>query len=493
MKPLPARFAAALAASLLLVGGVSGCASKDTRAAQAAAEAEAALQQGNFAVARRNIQTALGIRDDVSDYWLTSAHISLATKNFAGAFDAYENVYQLDRGNIEALRQLCQLGLNVRQPDKVDRYADQLLVINLNDPLPLTMKGGAALQRGDWKNALVFADRVLGANAADVGALILKGQALAYKGDNAAAAALIEESLKAPGDGTSRLVFLRDLYQKTSNADGYQKTLARLANANPSDTQMQLDYADWLYQTGRPDGAFDFVLPVLRKNPKDIALASRILEMWLDAGRDALSTQQILIGGQEDAIEIKATFAQYANEIGQPDLALRVLGDAVPTGEPDAGNSNAKAALAFSVGLKGRVQDALARVQDVLDVDPSQPRALLTRARLRAAMHDYEGALSDGRQLVTDDVTNITARLALTDILLVQNQPELAEANLREALRVAPASTRAAARLAKMLVARGRSDEASTVLRDMARSAQISPRAQAVLASFHLSNDPLQR
>ncbi|RYD28578.1 MAG: tetratricopeptide repeat protein, partial [Lysobacteraceae bacterium] len=73
------------------------------------------------------------------------------------------------------------------------------------------------------------------------------------------------------------------------------------------------------------------------------------------------------------------------------------------------------------------------------------------------------------------------------------NQPELAEANLREALRVAPASTRAAARLAKMLVARGRSDEASTVLRDMARSAQISPRAQAVLASFHLSNDPLQR
>ncbi|RYD22437.1 MAG: hypothetical protein EOP89_12760, partial [Lysobacteraceae bacterium] len=198
MKPLPARFAAALAASLLLVGGVSGCASKDTRAAQAAAEAEAALQQGNFAVARRNIQTALGIRDDVSDYWLTSAHISLATKNFAGAFDAYENVYQLDRGNIEALRQLCQLGLNVRQPDKVDRYADQLLVINLNDPLPLTMKGGAALQRGDWKNALVFADRVLGANAADVGALILKGQALAYKGDNAAAAALIEESLKAP-------------------------------------------------------------------------------------------------------------------------------------------------------------------------------------------------------------------------------------------------------------------------------------------------------
>jgi len=170
-----------------------------------------------------------------------------------------------------------------------------------------------------------------------------------------------------------------------------------------------------------------------------------------------------------------------------------VLGNAVPTGEPDAGNSNAKAALAFAVGLKGRVQDALARVENILDVDPSQPRALLTRARLRAVTRNFEGALSDGRQLVTDDVGNITARLALTDILLVQNQPGLAESNLREALQITPASTRAAARLAKMLVARGKSDEASTVLRDMARAAQISPRAQAVVASFHLSDDPLRR
>ena len=487
------RFTAAFAASLLLAGTVGGCASKDDRAAAAAAAAETDFQQGNLVSARRNIQTAIGIRDDVSDYWLTLAHIAMSARDFPGAFDAYENVYQLDRGNLEALRQLCQLGLNVRQPDKVDRYADQLLVINTNDPLPLTMKGGAALQRGDWKNALVFADRVLAINAADVGALILKGQALAYKGDNVGAAKLIEESLVPGSDPSSRLVFLRDLYQKIGNSDGYQNTLARLAVANPDDTRMQLDYADWLYQTQRPDKAFDIVLSVLRKHPKDIALASKILEMWLDEGRDALAAKQILQGGQEDALETKATFAQFANETGQPDLALQVLGDAVPAGTPDAGTSNAKASYAFAIGLKGRAQDALARVEDILNVDSSQPRALLTRARLRAATRNPEGALSDARQLVADDVGNITARLALTDILLAQNQPDLAESNLREALRVVPDSSRAAARLSTMLIARGDADDAATVLRDMARASQISPRAQAVVASLHLSNDPLTR
>lgn len=494
MKPLPARFAAALAASLLLVGGVSGCSTKDSRAAEAAALADTALQQGDFAAARRNIDTAIRNRDDVSDYWLTSARIALATQNFGNAFNAFENVYQLDKGNLEALRQLCQLGLTVRLPDKVDRYADQLLVINPNDSLPLTMKGGAALQRGDWKKAMAFADRVLAISPTDVGALILKGQALAYKGDNAASAKLIEESLATAGDPTSRLVFLRDLYLSNGNREGYQRTLARLANANPNDTRMQLDYADWLYQTQRPDSAFDFVMPVLRQNPKNIALASQILEMWLDEGRDALSTKQILLGGQEDSLEIRATFAQFANETGQPDLALRVLGTAVPKGAPDAGNSNAKAAMAFAIGLNGAVQDALGRLEDILDVDATQPRALLARARFRAATKNYRGALSDARQLVTDDIGNITARLALTDILLEQNQPDLAESNLREALGVVPYSTRAAARLAKLLIERNDQREAaSTVLRDMARAARISPRADAVVASFHLSDDPLSR
>ena len=493
MKSSFVRLAAALAASVLVVGGAGGCASKDERAAAAAAKADAFLQQGDLQRARQNIQTAIGFRDDVSDYWLTLARVAMAMKDPTKAFEAYENVYQLDRGNLEALRQLCQLGLNVRQPDKVDRYADQLLVINPNDSLPLTMKGGAALQRGDSKNALVFAERVLAANATDIGALILKGQALAYRGDNAAAAKLIEESLVPGSDPTSRLVFLRDLYQRSANSDGYQRTLARLAERNPTDSRMQLDFADWLYQTGQPDRAFTIVRAVFRQHPKDIAIASTILEMWLDEGRDALTAQQILLGGSDAALETKATFAQFANETGQPDLALQVLGTDLPGTAPDPGNSNAKATYAFAVGLKGRAQDALSRTQQILDTDPSQPRALLTRARLRAATRNFEGALSDGRQLVSDDVANITARLALTDILLAQNQPALAESNMREALRVSPDSSRAAARLAAMLIASGRRDEAGTVLRDMVRASQISPRAKAVLASFHLSNDPLTR
>lgn len=491
MKPSSLRFAAAFAVSL--AGGLGGCASKDEQAAKAAAQADTDLQQGNIGSARRNIQKAIGIRDDVSDYWLTSARLALMSKDFGGAFDAYENVYQLDRGNIEALRQLCQLGLNVKQLDKVDRYADQLLVINPGDPLPLTMKGGAALQRGDSNTALALANRVLTANPHNVGALILKGQTLAYKKDNAGAAKLIEESLGSDSDTTSRLVFLRDLYQKSGDQNGYQRTLARLAQRNPRDVQMQLDFADWLYQTQHPDQAFGLVRGVLRLRPNDLSLASSILEMWLNEGRDALTTQQMLLGSAGASLETKATYAQFANETGQPDLALKLLGDDQAGVDPNPGNSDAKAAFAFAIGLKGRVQDALARVQQILDFDSGQPRALLTHARLRAATHNMEGALSDARQLVSEDGANITARLALTDILIAKGQADLGESNLREALQVVPDSNRAAERLAKILIATGRTGEATTVLRDMARAAEVSPRAQALLASFHVSSGAAAR
>jgi cytochrome c-type biogenesis protein CcmH/NrfG len=124
--------------SVLMAIVLSSCSHPDRAAANAATDAETAFQQGRNAVALRSIHAALAIRDDVSDYWLLLGRISTAEKDLPGAFTAYENVIKLDRGNVEALRLLCQLGLTVKAPDKVDKYADQLLLLTPGDPLPRT-------------------------------------------------------------------------------------------------------------------------------------------------------------------------------------------------------------------------------------------------------------------------------------------------------------------------------------------------------------------
>lgn len=462
---------------------LTSCSSADTTAAKAAAEADMALQQGRIPDALRAAHEAVAARDDVSDYWLLLGRISLAASDYGGAFTAYENVIQLDRTNVEAMRLICQLGLSVRQPDKVDKYADQLLLLTPNDNLPLVMKGGAALQRGDKDASLRFAEQVLAKNPEDLGAQILKARVLAARGNFNDAAALIEGSLTPTGDNTPRLTFLKDLYTQALDRTRYSYTVKRIAAANPKDPNIQLEYAEILYQSGQQAEANQVVRQVMLDRPGDIALAANILELWLAEGPDAVPQNQIAAQAAAMSLEMKSTYAQFANEIGHPEIAIAIIGrdaDAPPTAE----NSDAKAALAYAMGLQGRRGDAIGRLNEILDFDSDQPRALLARARLYGKSGQLTAAITDARQVVADDGQNATARLALVDALIAHGDTDLAATALREGVRAMPGDARLTARLAKTLIANGRRDAANDALRDLTRAAPTSLRAQRLRASI---------
>ena len=476
-------------ASLLLTPMLVGCNSKDQRAQVAAAQAETQFQQGQYQAALQSIQTALGARDDVSDYWLLAARIYLATQDYANAFSAYQNVYQMDRGNIEALRQLCQLGLNVQQPDLVDSYADQLLLLNPSDPLPTIMKGGAALQRADSAGALRFAEKVLAANPSDLNALILKGQILAFKGEDLAAARLIEPTLGSGGDPTARLELLLRIYKKSGDQRAYERVLRMRAQGKPGDRQAQLDWADWLYQKSRPADGLRVVEQLMKRRAHDTSLSSAIVELWLDAGAHALSPAQIL-NGKSFSVEMKAAFARYANETGQPDLAIALLKDDRALTTPSPASGDALASLGYALSLRGKQADARKILQDVLQRDAGQPLALLSRARLRLGQGDLPGALADSRKVVADNPLNPTARLLLSTILLRQREDILAENSLREGLRANPEGIRLATQLASILAHSGRQSEAQSVVRDFGRAAPISPRALQLMSQYQVKLQP---
>lgn len=472
-----------LLASLALTGA---CVSKDQKAATAAAQADAEFSQGRYLPARTSIRRAIAARDDVSDYWLLLARIDMTLADYPGAFDAYQNVLQFDRSNMEALRQLCQLALTVHQPDKVDKYADQILVLNPQDAMPLVAKGGAALQRTDAATALQYAERVLATVPKDPGALVLKAQVLAYRQDYRGAAAFIESSLDPSSDQISRLIFLRDIYPKTGNLEGYAGAVRRLAQLQPDNSDVQLSLADLLYQTGKPAEALAAIRRIMLRRPHDVVLAASIVELWLEQGGDSLTPAQILDGAALP-LEMRAAFAQFANETGRPQLALGVLKDAPLADDPTPENSSAKAALAFAAGLSGNVREGLAQLEKILIVDPVQPQALLARARLRALSGNLVGALSDARQVVGDDPDNMTARIALSDILLQRKELVLAKSNLREAIAAKPGAVRPVARLAELLVQSGRRDDVKSLLQDLVRAAPVSLRARRLLARYDVA------
>lgn len=468
--------------SALTLVGCSWADTRDTRAASAASDASIAFQQGRNAAALKAIHVALAARDDVSDYWLLLAQISTANNDLAGAFNAYENVIELDRANTEALRLLCQLGLSIGAPDKVDKYADQLLLLTPGDPLPMVMKGGAALQRGDKSAAMKFADQVLATNPQDHDAQILKGRVLASRGEAAAAASYVEGALAGSNDGP-RLTFLLKLYQDAGDRQRYQRTVERLATEKPDDADLQLAYADMLYQIGQPAAANSVIVAQTRKHRNDVGVAAKIVDVWLKQGPNALSPSQITDQASTASLEMKSAYAQFADEIGHPQLSTAILGNIDGVGL-SAANSDAKAAQAYALGLQGQLADAMRRLNDILAFDPVHPGALLARARLKRRQNDLTGAIADARRVVADDPRNVTARLVLVDTFFAHGDVDLGLGTLREGIRAVPEDVRLAARLANFLLAGGQKGDAIDVLRNLVRAAPTNLRASQLRASL---------
>jgi tetratricopeptide (TPR) repeat protein len=469
----------------LALGLAAGCASRDTRAAEEASDAQTAYDQGRIPDAIIAINQALAARDDVLDYWLLKAHIALKAGDRASAYSAYEYVIQLDHGNMEALQELCQLGLAVGDVDGVDKYADQMLLLTPNAAIPLAAKGNAALRRSDTATALAFANRVLGQDPNDIGALILKARVMIAGGDYAGGANLIEKAPDSDVNTLPKLVFLKEVYIRSDSRTGYEATVRRLAAASPRDPDVQLGYADLLYQQGHADAALAVVRKVMTLFPHDLRVAAAALNVWMETGPAALDPARMVAEAAGLSLVMKADFAEFANETGHPDVAIAVLQGA-DQGEPTLDNSNAKAALAYAVGLKGHTAEAMARLNAILDeaADSNQPFALLARARLLAASHAYENALRDARLLVVNDPKNVSARLALADILQASGQTDLGESALREGIRAIPEDTRIAGRLAAMLAARGDKAQAAAVVRDLIRIVPMDQRANRLAQAY---------
>ncbi len=456
---------------LVAVAFVSpSCTSRDQQAATAAAIANDALQQNQLTVARQQINKALKIRDDVADYWMLSAHIAIAEQNYGGAFEAYESVVLFDGTNREALTRLCQIALGAEQPERAERHADRLAVLDPADASALTVKAAIALRRSDKQTATRLLDQVLAAAPGDPLALGVKSRLLVANDDLAGALRAGEEAMKAPGDAFNRLTFLKGIYLKTKDGAGYSRTVARLARSYPDMVSAQMDYAINLYETGDAASGLEVTKRILALRPDDISLAHAVFDLWAAQGPKAMPLTAIVADAANGSLQTKATYAQYATATGHPELAMEVLGQAAERDAATAANADAKAARAHARVLLGAVDQAKAEIAAVLAADEDHPGALVARGLLRARSSDLRGAVEDLRHALAGYRDNAAARLILADFQIKQGQPLLAAATLQGGLGDAGADLRIAIRLATLLRGLGRADAAEAVLKSFFNS-----------------------
>lgn len=427
---------------LLAALPLPGCQSGAQRAAALAAKADQLAASGNVRGAIAALNSASAADGNNADVWVRLAHLQLQLSDPASASTSFQRALELAPDNIDALENLAVLAVRGNEIDDAKRYMEPLLLLQPNDPAGLLAKGAVALREHRNADAKAASDQLIASNPELGESYLLDGRALVAIGRPREAIAILEKRAKVEADrGTLQelLELLLDTYQLVGDIGGIRSVSLRLHDIVPADPRYTMESARARHAQGRDDEARALVDGLERQYPHATAILQAIADYW----RGTLPPDAALVAlrgmAARATVPGKATIAGRMIDMGQPQAALQLLAPyargTVTTATVDTDTAYARALVAA-----GRVSEARALIDRVLDYDGANIAALIIRARMLLAEGKLTAALADAQLASTGDQTNQEAALLTARIYATQGNGVLAQQAYALAVQAFPAS-----------------------------------------------------
>ena len=439
-----------LGALLLFVSGLialSGCADRTAEAAEAAALANVQLEAGSFSEAKQNIQRAIILRDDVAEYFIILGRIELAAGEPSGAFNAYSRALDLQADNIEVLQNIAELGLATDRLSEADEAATRILLLFPGSTRAMLVKGFIAIDKGQLDVARKFADDILAINGADVGGAILSARVSAVQGRFDDAIFEIQRARGAAAEAEALDATLLEIYRAQGNVAGLRQVFpAVVVAAAKGSAQYQLDYINFLYKTGAVATARAEALKSVASAPNDIGVLTGLTRLYHEYDRQPLAPDQIERLSEAGTRISQIALARFYLDTDQLDVALRIIRRSLAEDVLEA-----KALASRVILAMGNARQAERAAQEVLDLDPRNPDALLTRSAIRLAKGEVDRSLEDANIVVSDAPQEYAGYVALANAQLAQGSKIRARQVFEKGIDALPQSALLAAEYSAFL------------------------------------------
>jgi cytochrome c-type biogenesis protein CcmH/NrfG len=410
-----------------MLAALSGCGSREERAAKAMVRFQGYFAQGDLYKARVEIRSAIHQEDDVPEYWNKLGSVELALNNYQNAFSAYRRVIELDPQNREAIQAMAELSFSSAQRDDALKYANQILRIEPRNMRMLLIKGLVAYDREEYSDARALAERIQAIDPSNEGAAILLSRVQYSTDDPKLAIATMENSIRRDGVSMQKLVMLLDYYDKQNDFPRLNHTYARMFRLAPDDVPLRLEYARALYENDLPGPALDVIEHLQHRYPNDPKLQGQIVDVWTAVGSKAIVIDQVRHLADEGSDEMKLALGEFAVDQHRYAEAVHILSPFLGEGKIAPDNVQANVLYAFALSGLGRKDQALALVNRILDFDSSNSRALLLRVQIATDRHDLVNALNDAQILTRDNPTLAPGWIAFARIYTVRKERALAD------------------------------------------------------------------
>jgi tetratricopeptide (TPR) repeat protein len=299
--------------------------------------------------------------------------------------------------------------------------------------------GALQLARGDRQMAEASFKKAVRATPNAVSAHISLAHFYRSQGRDVDAEATLKEALQIDGQNVQVNSNLAEMYVRTGRAILAEAPLKAVADALKT-APSQFALAEYYLRTNRAKQA-SAILDKLAATQENYALAkARLAAIDYSQGRaaEAHKTLDELLKrapGNRAALLLKARLLHIEKKFDEAMPFAKAAAAADPSNGADAYFVTAQIYVA-----KGRLEEALDALRQVLKLDPRSAPAQLALARLYAAKGDKQPAIEFAQQAVAIAPSDPDARLTLVRALLATGDTERAETQIATLLTQFPSS-----------------------------------------------------
>lgn len=478
-----------LALALSLASFTAGCGRNATKAIAAEAQADNLLAAGDKVRAADMLDKANAYDGNDAGRWVKLGRVRRDLSQPQQAVDAFQQAFDLDPSNIEAMQNLAVLYISARQFELAERIVDPLLSLSPNDIAGVLATGAIAYYREDYPQANKLADQLIQLAPFSKEGYILKAHVLEKTGHAAQGARILEERMKILSDDPELAEQLLELYRSIGDVGGVRSISLKLAKMRPDDPRYQLESIRAYHAMHDAEDRERVTAAVLDRYKNNPSVLGAVADFWIGAFPKDETVKRIAQLATDSNSTTRAALAGRLIRLGALAEANTQLAP-IASQPVDRSNVDVHAMLATLLMTQGKVAAAREEARRVLAFDGGNGEAMLVRAQAHFAAKEYNDALTDAQTIIAND-QNEAASLLIAETYAKQGNDLLAASAFGDAQSAAPHSINVVRARTAWLISRHRADEAANIAGLFARQMNNAEAWALYTQMCQAANDPI--
>jgi len=473
---------AAVALVTLAAVQVSGCSSPEEKAEAHYQKGMQLLKDKDKVRAGIEFKNALQKKKDHVGAWRGLATIEEQNGNLPAIAGILRRVTELDPKDADARIRLARLLVVSNDLEGALKQLDDARKLDAKSSAIPAIRGAVELKLNNFSAAVAAANEALKLKPNDSEAVIVLAAERMAQNDPNAALKILSQSPDDTGD-LGALIFKLRIYERIGNDAKVEEMLRGLAARFPAELQMRRQLVNYYINKKRIDDAESEVRAIARDNPGSVDAALDIARFLNTYRGPAVAQQELLAhaasGGNKTAYQMLLAELYLAQN--EATKAKQVLQSLIDSGGAASDVAAAKVRLA-DLALGEKAFDAAgALAKSILDADARNVDALRIRAALSMERGDFDPAIADLRQALSDQPQSRQHQGLLALAYERKGEIELAEKQFADATKASNFDPVMGLNYVAFLRRRGSDTRAEDVLVEMLGH---NPKNTAVLSTL---------